>query len=325
MKDENERPISDAELDITATAGNITTSSPITTDEYGIAHFTYDADTGLEYGDSPLTVSLKLLVRKGARSSYSIYFLTVYPPDQDLATASINLLQSTVTTEDMKYDGVKAIVTISDQNGEAIKGATFHVDTTPSEINLVVEGNTITDESGRSIITIKAPGMDAAKDLIITITPVAENYSSGRTTAMLTVVYVQPSMELEINVSPESAKIGEEISITVAVTDSHTGKPVENASVALVASERNARFTEASGKTNSSGVFKTWLVISDIGKDSETVIITITVNLTGYEEVSDQKSIALSREKKTPDTSFIGMTGVLGIAALIAALRRKRL
>ena len=325
VTDANGAAVSGATVTVTPTAGSMVQSTG-TTDSNGIATFTYDGTLGLVAGDSPSVVTFAVEVDVNGVSTVNNYAfrMTVYPPDQKLATVSIELLQSTVTTKDMKY-GVKAVVTVCDQSGVAIKGAKLDLDMDPSYINLLVEGNTTTDENGQSIITIKAPELNGTKslDLIITLTAIAEGYTSGITTALLTVVYARPMLEMQISVSPENAETKEEILITVVVTDSHTGEPLANVSISLESDEPNTTFSRSSGITDAGGMFIADMTVSHIGRKSETVIVTATANATGYTGVMQTKEVIVRRAESTPDISFIGVMAVIAISTLISQ-RRKR-
>jgi len=189
--------------------------------------------------------------------------------------------------------------------------------------NATFSGNFTTDEKGEAIITFRCPEIKESGELVFRISADYSDYEPNSVTASLSYVYLQPKMAIELSISPESATTDDEIYITITVTDYNTGEPLANVSVALIYDEPNATISPPTGITDADGKFSATMIVSDIGKESETVRIAATANATGYAGVMQTKDLIVSRAESAPNISFIGVMAVVGIAAIMVMARKR--
>jgi hypothetical protein len=109
---------------------------------------------------------------------------------------------------------------------------------------------------------------------------------------VLTTITVRSLTTLQVNVNSNSSKAheGEQVSITVYVTDGSI--PAENATVTMF-SVKNGNFTETSGLTDANGQFVTTFIAPDV-IDITNIRIVARASKTGYADGSDYEYLEVS-------------------------------
>ncbi len=324
VTDSNGVAVSGATVTVTPTAGSMVQSTAVT-DSNGIATFTYNANLGLVAGDSPAIVTFSVTAEKeGTTATSNLAFsMTVYPPGQDLAIAKIDLAQMVITSTDLADNGLMITVTVVDQDGAPLSGASFTIALAEEDANGVFTGDTVTDANGQAVVVFTYPNLQETKDFDIKVTPSYMNYTASTATASFTGVYVQPKMTMTLTLNPTSASTGDEITVTVKLVNAETGAPISGASVALSVNLADAQFASDTGTTDSNGEFTTTLTVSKISDDTATATVTASATASGYAPVSQKADAAITAPQGSPDLSFVGVMGVLAIVALLGIARRR--
>jgi hypothetical protein len=109
---------------------------------------------------------------------------------------------------------------------------------------------------------------------------------------VLTAITVQnlPPLQVNVNLNSSRAHEGEQVSITVYVTDGSIA--TENATITMF-SVKNGNFTETSGFTNANGQFVTTFITPDV-TDIANIRIVARASKTGYTDGSDYKYLEVS-------------------------------
>ncbi len=323
VTDANGAAVSGATVIVTPTAGSMVQNTG-TTDSNGIATFTYSANLGLVAGDPPtiVTFSVNATVETVSTISNLAFSMTVYPPGQDLAIATIDLSQMVSTSTDLADTGLMITVTVKDQDGVPLAGASFEIGLAETDTNGVFTGDNTTDSNGQAIIVFTYSNLQETKDFDVTVTPKYMNYTASTATASFTGVYVQPRMTLTLTLNPTSANTGEQITVTVKIVDSNKNSPIAGASVSLTVNLADGTFASSTGTTDSKGEFATTLTVSKITGDTATATVTASATAAGYTAAS-QKADATITALKSPDISFVGIIGVMAIVALLGIARRR--
>jgi hypothetical protein len=109
---------------------------------------------------------------------------------------------------------------------------------------------------------------------------------------VVTLITVQdlPPLQVNVNLNSSRAHEGEQVSITVYVTNGSVS--IENATITML-SVKNGNFTETSGFTDANGQFVTTFIVPDV-TDIANIRIVARASKTGYTDGSDYEYLEIS-------------------------------